>query len=75
MNAQLAAQNPEPMARSPQRALSAQALAPASVGNVGIGFDILGHSVAGAGDRARVRRIDEPVVRIAAIEGDRKSVV
>ena len=69
MNAQLAAQNPEPMARSPQRALSAQALAPASVGNVGIGFDILGHSVAGAGDRARVRRIDEPVVRIAAIEG------
>ena len=68
MNAQLA-QAPEPMARSPQRALSAQALAPASVGNVGIGFDILGHSLAGAGDRATVRRIDEPVVRIAAIEG------
>lgn len=68
MNAQLA-QSPEPMARSPQRALSAQALAPASVGNVGVGFDILGHSLAGAGDRAQVRRIDEPVVRIAAIEG------
>jgi len=68
MNAQFA-QALEPMARSPQRALSAQALAPASVGNVGIGFDILGHSLAGAGDRAQVRRIDEPVVRIAAIEG------
>lgn len=66
MNAQLAL---EPMARSPRRALSAQALSPASVGNVGVGFDILGHSLAGAGDRAEVRRIDEPVVRIAAIDG------
>ena len=45
------------------------AFAPASVGNVGVGFDLLGHSVAGAGDRAQVRRIDEPVVRIAAIHG------
>ena len=57
------------MSVSPQRALSAHASSPASVGNVGIGFDILGHSVAGAGDRAEVRRIDEPVVRIAAIDG------
>lgn len=47
----------------------AQAFSPASVGNVGVGFDILGHSMAGAGDRAQVRRIDEPVVRIAAIHG------
>ncbi len=45
------------------------AFAPASVGNVGVGFDILGHSVAGPGDRAIVRRIDEPVVRISAIRG------
>lgn len=64
MNAQLA----DPMSAS-QRALSAQAMAYASVGNVGVGFDILGHSVAGAGDRAVVRRIDEPTVRIAAIHG------
>jgi homoserine kinase len=41
----------------------------ASVGNVAVGFDILGHTVAGAGDRALVRRIDEPTVRIAAIRG------
>jgi homoserine kinase len=41
----------------------------ASVGNVGIGFDILGHTVAGAGDRAEVRRIFEREVRIAAIHG------
>ncbi|ODT94589.1 MAG: homoserine kinase [Rhodanobacter sp. SCN 67-45] len=47
----------------------AHAFAPASVGNVGVGFDLLGHSVAGAGDRAEVRRIEEPVVRIAAIRG------
>ena len=47
----------------------ARAFAPASVGNVGVGFDILGHSMAGAGDRADVRVIDEPMVRIAAIDG------
>jgi len=47
----------------------ASAFAPACVGNVGVGFDILGHTVAGAGDRAQVRRIDEPRVRIAAIDG------
>lgn len=65
MNAQLR----DRMTTAPQRALHAQAFAPACVGNVGVGFDILGHSMAGAGDRAEVRRIDEPVVRIAAIEG------
>lgn len=47
----------------------AHAFAPASVGNVGVGFDLLGHSIAGTGDGADVRRIDEPVVRIAAIRG------
>jgi len=47
----------------------ATAYAPASVGNVAVGFDILGHTVAGVGDTAIVRRIDEPVVRIAAIRG------
>ncbi|MCQ4164642.1 homoserine kinase [Tahibacter harae] len=47
----------------------ATAFSPASVGNIGVGFDILGHSIAGAGDRATVRRITEPTVRIAAIRG------
>ena len=47
----------------------ARAFAPASVGNVGVGFDLLGHSVTGAGDHAEVRRIDKPLVRIAAIDG------
>ena len=48
---------------------SAQAFSPASVGNVAVGFDLLGHTVAGPGDVATVRRIAEPVVRMAAIRG------
>jgi homoserine kinase len=53
----------------PKLLQAACAFSPASVGNVGVGFDLLGHSVTGAGDRAEVRRIDEPVVRIAEIRG------
>ncbi|GAA5082036.1 homoserine kinase [Lysobacter panacisoli] len=48
----------------------ARAFAPGSVGNIGVGFDLLGHSIDGVRDVAIVRRIDEPVVRIAAIRGD-----
>lgn len=47
----------------------AKAFSPASVGNVAVGFDILGHVIAGAGDTVTVRRIDEATVRIAAIRG------
>ena len=46
-----------------------RAFSPASVGNVGVGFDILGHVIAGAGDTVTVRRIDAPEVRIVAIRG------
>ena len=49
---------------------TATACAPASVGNIGVGFDLLGYSVAGPSDVALVRRIDAPVVRIADIRGD-----
>ncbi|KAF1017344.1 MAG: Homoserine kinase [Stenotrophomonas maltophilia] len=45
----------------------ARAFAPASVANVAVGFDILGHAIAGIGDTVTVRRLDEPVVRIEAI--------
>lgn len=51
------------------RVSQATAFAPASVGNIGVGFDILGHTIAGAGDRATVRKTAERVVRIAAIRG------
>ncbi|MCC7633471.1 homoserine kinase [Stenotrophomonas rhizophila] len=47
----------------------ARAFSPASVGNVAVGFDILGHALAGVGDTVTVRRIDAPQVRIAAIRG------
>ncbi len=48
---------------------SATAFAPASVGNVAVGFDILGHSVAALGDRVRVVRRAGHGVSIRAITG------
>jgi homoserine kinase len=47
----------------------ATAFAPASSGNVAIGFDILGFSIGALGDRATVRRIEEPTVQVRAIRG------
>ncbi|HNR21698.1 MAG TPA: homoserine kinase [Steroidobacteraceae bacterium] len=47
----------------------ATAFAPASVGNVAIGFDILGFSVDALGDRVTVRRSARPGVTITAITG------
>ena len=47
----------------------ATAFAPASVANVAVGFDILGHTIAGPGDRVTVRRIPARAVRIVAIRG------
>src|SRR3546814_185138 len=48
----------------------ARAFAPAGVGNIGVGFDLLGHSIDGPRDVARVRRVAAPGVRITAIVGD-----
>ncbi|MGY4515263.1 homoserine kinase [Lysobacter sp. HA18] len=48
----------------------ARAFAPASIGNIGVGFDLLGHTIEGPGDSATVRIIDEPIVRIDGIDGD-----
>lgn len=45
------------------------ASAPASVGNVAVGFDLLGHSIAGPVDRVIAERHDRPGVVIEAIEG------
>lgn len=47
----------------------ARAFAPASVGNVAVGFDVLGHALEGAGDHALVRRTSRAGVRITAIRG------
>ncbi len=47
-------------ARGPVR--SATVFAPATVGNVGVGFDLLGHATVSVGDRVTVSRLDEPTV-------------
>jgi len=57
------------MSAAPSPRTSASAYAPASVGNVAIGFDIMGFSIDAIGDRATVRRTEEPGVSIAAIRG------
>jgi homoserine kinase len=45
------------------------AFAPATVGNVGIGFDILGHTVKAVGDRVKARRVPGQGIRITGITG------
>ena len=47
----------------------ASAFAPASVGNVAIGFDILGFAIDTLGDRVTVSRREAPGVEIAAVRG------
>jgi homoserine kinase len=47
----------------------ATAFAPASVGNVAVGFDVLGYSVAVAGDRVCAARTPSRGVRIASVSG------
>lgn len=46
---------------------TATATAPASIGNCAAGFDVLGHSFAGAEDRVVARRTDTGGVRVTAI--------
>jgi len=48
---------------------SATAFAPASVGNVAVGFDVLGLSVTALGDRVRAVRRPEPGVAIRSVAG------
>ena len=47
----------------------AKAFAPASIGNVAVGFDMLGHALQGAGDTATVRLTTTGTVRVTAIRG------
>ena len=54
------------MSRPPDHAV---AFAPASVGNVAVGFDVLGYSAGFAGDRVHAARTTQRGVRIAAIRG------
>jgi homoserine kinase len=47
-----------------------KARAPASVGNVAVGFDLLGHSIEGPADVVSVERIPEPRVEVRALRGE-----
>lgn len=44
--------------------------APATVANIGPGFDVLGFALEGIGDIVRAKRSSEPGVRITGIKGD-----
>ena len=48
---------------------SATAFAPASIGNLGVGFDMLGLAITGAGDRVSARRVDGDGITIAEVRG------
>lgn len=45
------------------------AFGPASIGNVAVGFDMLGVALAGVGDRVAARRIDAAGIRVAEVRG------
>ena len=48
---------------------SLTAFAPASVGNVGVGFDVLGHAITGVGDAVTLRRRAQPGIVITEVSG------
>ncbi len=45
------------------------AYAPASIGNLGVGFDMLGLALEGAGDRVSARRVDTTGISVAEVRG------
>ena len=47
----------------------ARCFAPASVGNVAVGFDLLGFALEGVGDLISVERLDRPEVKITQVSG------
>ena len=49
---------------------SVRAFAPATVANLGSGFDVLGLALMGAGDTVTARLVAGPGVRIASVSGD-----
>lgn len=48
---------------------SVTAFGPASIGNVGVGFDMLGLALAGVGDRVVARRTDGPGITVKEVRG------
>jgi len=56
------------MSRAPDGTV-ARAFAPATVANLGPGFDVLGLALSGAGDVVTARRVPSPGVRLLAVRG------
>jgi homoserine kinase len=50
--------------------MSVSAFAPATIANLGPGFDVIGLAIGGMGDTVTARIGDAPGVRISAIHGD-----
>ena len=48
---------------------SVTAFAPASVGNVGVGFDVLGHALEGVGDSVTLKRCARPGIVLTDVSG------
>ena len=48
----------------------ATAFAPASIGNVAVGFDLLGHALDAVGDAVTAHRVERAGVRIRGVRGD-----
>ena len=48
---------------------TATAFAPASIGNVAVGFDMLGLAIEGAGDRVVARRVEDDGISISEVRG------
>jgi len=48
---------------------TATAFAPASIGNLGVGFDMLGLAISGAGDRVDARRVDRKGISLLEVRG------
>jgi homoserine kinase len=60
--------SPPPYPLGPARSVSV--FAPASVANLGVGFDALGVALDGPGDLVTARLVETPGVRLVAIQGD-----
>jgi len=52
----------------------ATAFAPASIGNVAVGFDFLGHAIRAPGDRVTITRAGPPGIRITSITGSARDL-
>lgn len=63
--------SPSPLSHSETNAASKEAVAfaPASIGNVAVGYDTLGCVFPAVGDRVHIRRTEAPAVHIDAITG------